>query len=112
MHRIQNLKVPTMDNLHYRRTFDLDNKNQISGKNLLKVVKFQNLVENVVVCGKYSLTKFSSFLIIVLHVEIGTTFNSKMVTISTCNTMIRKFANFISLYLLYFTTFLCYNYSF
>ncbi len=34
-----------MDNLHYRRTFDLDNKNEIPGKNLLKVVKFQNLVE-------------------------------------------------------------------
>ena len=31
--------------LHYRLTFDLDNKNEIPGKNLLKVVKFQNLVE-------------------------------------------------------------------
>ena len=34
-----------MDNLHYRRTFDLENENKIPGKNLLKVVKFQNLVE-------------------------------------------------------------------
>ena len=34
-----------MDNLYYRRTFDLDNKNEIPGKNLLKVVKFKNLVE-------------------------------------------------------------------
>ncbi len=37
-----------MDNLHYRLTFDLDNKNEISGKNLLKKVKFQNLVEKCV----------------------------------------------------------------
>jgi hypothetical protein len=28
-----------------RRTFDLENENEIPGKNLLKVVKFQNLVE-------------------------------------------------------------------
>ncbi len=34
-----------MGNLHYRRTFDLDNKNEIPGKNFLKVVKFQNLAE-------------------------------------------------------------------
>ncbi len=34
-----------MENLHYRRTFDLDNKNEIPGKNVLKVVKFQNLFE-------------------------------------------------------------------
>ncbi len=34
-----------MDNLHYRLTFDPDNKNEIPGKNLLKVVNFQNLVE-------------------------------------------------------------------
>ena len=36
-----------MDNLHYRRTFDLENEKEIPGKNLLKVaiVKFQNLVE-------------------------------------------------------------------
>ena len=31
--------------LHYRLTFDLDIKNEIPGKNLSKVVKFQNLVE-------------------------------------------------------------------
>ena len=42
-----------MDNLHYRLTFDLDNKNEILGKNLLTVVKlFQNLVEGVVMCEK------------------------------------------------------------
>ena len=34
-----------MDNLHYRLTFDPDNKNEIPGKNLLKVVKFKNAVE-------------------------------------------------------------------
>ncbi len=30
-------------------------------------------------CGKYSLTKFANFLIIVLRAEIVTTFGSKMV---------------------------------
>ena len=35
----------TSTQLHYRPTFDLDNKNKISWKNLSKVVKFQNLVE-------------------------------------------------------------------
>ena len=36
-----------MDNLHYRLTFDLDNEDEIPGKNLLKVVKFQNLFEKL-----------------------------------------------------------------
>ncbi len=36
--------------------------------------------------GKYSLTKFANFFIIVLRAEIVTTFGSKMVTISTRNT--------------------------
>ena len=56
-----------MDNLHYRRTFDLDNKKQIPGKNLLKVVKFQIWLKNIVMCGKYMFTKFANFLIIVLQ---------------------------------------------
>ena len=86
-----------MDNLHYRRTFDLDNKNEIPGKNLLKVVKFQNLVEKYVMCGKYSLTKFCKFSH-VLRAKILTTFGSKMVTLSARNTIIRKFANFARLY--------------
>ena len=38
-------KVQSVDNLRYRLTFDLVNKNEVPGKNLLKVVKFQNLVE-------------------------------------------------------------------
>ncbi len=95
-----------MDNLHCRRTFDVDNKNEIPGKNLLKVAKFQNLVENIVMCGKYSLTKFANFLIIVLRAEIVTTFGSKMVTISARNTIIRTlFANFARLHFPYFKTF-------
>ena len=51
---------------------------------LLKVAKFQNLVENVLMCGKYSLKKFANFLIIVLRhlrAEIVAIFGSKMVTI-------------------------------
>ena len=43
-----------MDNLQYRLIFDLDKsmqakKNNIAGKNLIKVVKFRNLVAK---CGK------------------------------------------------------------
>ncbi len=59
-----------MDNLHYRLTFDLDNKIWL---------------KNVVMCGKYSLAKFANFLIIVLRAKIVTTFGSKMVTISARN---------------------------
>ena len=94
-----------MDNLHYRRTFDLDNRNEIPGKNLLKVVNSKIWLKNIVMCGKYSLTKFANFLMIVLRAEIVTTFGSKMVAISARNTIIRKFANFARLYFPYFTTF-------
>ena len=41
---VENLGV---DNLHYRLIFVLVNKNKIPGKNFLKVVKFQNLVEKL-----------------------------------------------------------------
>ena len=54
-------------------------------------------------CGKYSLTKFANFLIIVLRAEIATTFGSKMAAIFARNTM-RKFANFVRLYLPHITT--------
>ena len=40
-------------------------------------------------CGKYNLTKFANFLI-VLRAEIVTTFGSKMVTISARNTKTEK----------------------
>ncbi len=39
-------------------------------------------------CGKYNLTKFAIFLIIVLRAEFVTTFGSEMVTISARNTII------------------------
>ena len=94
-----------MDNSHYRPTFDLDNKNEIPGKNLSKVVNSKIWLKNIVLCGKYSLTKFANFLVIVLRAEIVTTFGSKMVTISARNTMIRQFANFARLCFPYFTTF-------
>ncbi len=64
-----------MDNLHNKLNFNLVKKNQIPGKNLLKVVKFQNLVEkcveNIALC-----TTFANFLITVLRAEIDTTFGS------------------------------------
>ena len=56
-------------------------------------------------CGKYSLTKFANFLIIVLRAKIVTTFGSKMITISARSTIIRRFANFARLYFPRFTTF-------
>ena len=56
-------------------------------------------------CGKYSLTKFANFLIIVLRAEIATTFDSEMVAISARNTIMRKFAKFVKLYFPYFTRF-------
>ncbi len=54
-------------------------------------------------CGKYSLTKFGNFLIIVSRAEIATTFGSEMVAISARNTIMRKFPNFVKLYFPYFT---------
>ena len=53
------------DNLHYRLIFDLDKsrrKNEIPGKK-------NDWLKNVVMCGKYSLTKFANFLIMVLRVH-------------------------------------------
>ena len=48
-------------------------------------------------CEKYSVAKFANFLIIVLREEIVSTFDSKTVTISARNTIIKKFANFARL---------------
>ncbi len=73
-----------MDNLHYRLL-----KNEIPGNDLLKIVKFQNLVEKC--CNVWKIQPFQSLqiiYIIVLRVEIATTFGSKMVTISARNTKI------------------------
>ena len=92
-----------MDNSHIPTTIDLHNKNDISGKNLL-IVKFQNMVQNVIMCGRYSNTKFANFLNIVLRAEIATIFEPKVVAISARNTM-RKFANFVRLYFPHITTF-------
>ena len=77
-----------MDNLHYK-PFWTSEKNAIPGKNLLKAVKFLNLVENVVMHRKYSLTQSLQIVcIIVLCAKIVTTFGLKMVAISTGNTKI------------------------
>ena len=60
----------------FRRVEKSRPKKLHSRKNLSKVVNSQNLVENVLLCGKYSLTKFANFLI-VLRTEIATTFGPK-----------------------------------
>ena len=88
-----------MDNLHYRLTFDLDNKNEIPGKNLLKVVKFQTLVEKCCNVWKIQSCKFSHY-----RVKIVTIFETKVLTISARNVM-REFANFVRLYFPHITTF-------
>ena len=49
----------------------------------------------VLKCGRYSITKFVNFLVILLRAEIVTTFESKMVTIYARNTIMRKFVNFV-----------------
>ena len=61
--------------------FCVDNKKEIPGKNLLKPVKFQIWLKNVVMCGRYSLTKLANFLI-VLRAKIVTIIEPKVVTIS------------------------------
>ena len=99
-------RVP-IDKSYYRLIFHRDKSRRYKRnfrKEPFKVVKFQNLVENAVICGKYSLTKFSDFLIIMLRVEIATTFGSNVVAISARNTM-RKFVNFVRLYIIHITTF-------
>ncbi len=63
------------------------------------------MVENVVMCGKYSCTKFANFLIIVLRAEIVTIFEPKVVAISARTTIMRKFANFVQLYFPHITIF-------
>ncbi len=69
---------------YYGLIFDLDNKNKAPGKYLLKLVKFQNLVEKCCNVWKIycSLKKFANILIIVLRAEIATIFEPKVVTIS------------------------------
>ncbi len=59
MTRCACMTILASGNLHYRRTFDLDNKNEISGKNLLKVVKFQNLVEKC--CIVYNIEPYQTY---------------------------------------------------
>ncbi len=44
-------------------------------------------------CGRYSLTKFANFLIIVLPAGIVTIYEPKVVKNYAHNTIIRKFAN-------------------
>ncbi len=94
-----------MDNLHSRPTFDLGNKYEIPGETFKssKIPKFW--LKNVVTCGRYSLTTFANFLIIVLRAEIVTIFEPKVVTISARNTIMRKFANVVRLYFPHITTF-------
>ncbi len=91
-----------MDNSRYKLTFDLDNKNEILGKNLSKVVKIQNLVENVVCVENIALQSSPNALYIFVYYvrKLFTIFEPK-----DRNTIMRKFANFVRLYFQYITTF-------
>ncbi len=77
-------------------------KNKFPEKNLSKVVKFQNLVANLVKYGNLvniGLRSSQIFYTFVSRVEIVTIFERKVVTTSARNTIImRKFANFVRLY--------------
>ena len=59
-----------MDNSNYRQTFNLNNKNEIFGKNFIKIVKFQNFVKNIVMFRRCSLIKFANFLIVLREKNI------------------------------------------
>ena len=74
-----------MDNSHYRLIFD-QSKNEIIGKNLLKLAKFQNWVEKCCNMRKVQLTKFANFL----YYCIKLLPLPKMVKIATRNTNILK----------------------
>ncbi len=75
-----------IDNSHFRLISFLVNKNNIPGKNLLEVVKFQNLVKKCCnVWENIALQSFQICSVIVLRAEIVTTFRSKMEAISTSN---------------------------
>ena len=74
-----------MDNLHYKKRFDLWKKNKITAKNLLKLDKIQNLVAK---CCKntenIALRSLQILYTFVLRVEIVTTFEPEL-HISLCS---------------------------
>jgi hypothetical protein len=73
----------------------------------MKLVKLQNLVQNVVKLGKYNLAKFANFVYVCITVraEIVTIFSSKIVTISARNTNIYKICKLRKAIFSVFTTF-------
>ena len=81
-----------MDNLHYRLISDLGkSRPKIPGKNLLKVVKFKNLVKKMLLYAEnIALQSLQNFYIFVLRVEIVTIFEPKEVIISARNTILIK----------------------
>ena len=84
-----------MDNiLYYELIFDPGKKDEVSVKNILKVAKFQNLVEICCNCGKDSLTKKVSSILIPLSTQKHV--NTKVYG---------EFANFAWLYFRNITTF-------
>ena len=87
----------TIDNSSYRLNFDLGKKDEIyhytvAQTSILKLVKLQSLVANVVKWGKYSPVKFANFVyrLFVLRAVKITTFGSKMVIFHARNTNLYK----------------------
>ncbi len=68
-------------------------------------MKSKNLVANVVMCRRYSLTKFASFLIIVLRAEIALTFLGRKKICKLCKARFSAHYNNFSTKLWDFTTF-------
>ncbi len=60
-----------MDDLRFRKIFNLGITKDISGKKLSKLEKLQILVRNVVKYGKYSPAKLANLYTFVLRAEIG-----------------------------------------
>ena len=92
LHTIPQPKLTINFSFQYLHTFGLQNCNlhailggiapKYEGEKLIMQLGLENIsckiwMKNVVMCGKYSLTKFANFLIVVLCVEIVTTFGSK-----------------------------------
>ncbi len=86
-----------MNSLLYRLIFDLGPFKDRDRKEPFKSSKITKVDRKIVVkYGKYSLAKFANFLYFLCYVwKLLPFFEPKVATISTRNTIMRKFANFV-----------------
>ena len=108
-------RILTIGNLHVRLTFNLSKAKKcftIVKKSILKLVEMPSLVAKCCKTWKIWPRKVCKFVYIYIYIYIHLysyhfcdNFSSKMVTSSSRNTNIYKFANFARLYFPCFTTF-------